>query len=154
MKRRLPYIVIFVVLVGVEVLIALTQHGNFIRNYGGDIIVMWVLYCLVQALLGGRNNHYLVNLALLVFAFAVELVQGWGFVDKFGIESPFLRTLIGTSFAAEDGTSRRSKPECWARQPKPAPHGLAPGGGSRTRSARRAVRSIAMDLELLRLHVA
>ncbi|MCR5015800.1 MAG: DUF2809 domain-containing protein [Ruminococcus sp.] len=102
MKRRLPYIVIFVVLVGVEVLIALTQHGNFIRNYGGDIIVMWVLYCLVQALLGGRNNHYLVNLALLVFAFAVELVQGWGFVDKFGIESPFLRTLIGTSFAAED----------------------------------------------------
>ena len=59
-----------------------------------------------------------------------------------------------TSFVAEDGTSRRSKPECWARQPKPAPHGLAPGGGSRTRSARRAVRSIAMDLELLRLHVA
>ena len=93
MKRRLSYIVIFVVLVGVEVLIALTQHGNFIRNYGGDIIVMWVLYCLVQAVLGGRNNHYLVNLALLVFAFAVELVQGWGFVDKFGIESPAIACL-------------------------------------------------------------
>ncbi|MBO7395353.1 MAG: DUF2809 domain-containing protein [Ruminococcus sp.] len=102
MKKRLPYIVIFVVLVGVEVLIALTQHDNFIRYYGGDIIVMWVLYCLVQAVLGGKNNHYIVNFALLVFAFAVEFIQGWGFVDKFGIESPFLRTLIGTSFAVED----------------------------------------------------
>ncbi|MDO4864327.1 MAG: DUF2809 domain-containing protein [Ruminococcus sp.] len=102
MKRRLPYIIIFVLLVGVEVLIALTQHGNFIRYYGGDVIVMWVLYCLVQAVLGGRNNHYLVNLCLLAFAFAVEFVQKWGFADKFGIESPFLRTLIGTSFAVED----------------------------------------------------
>ena len=102
MKKRLPYIVIFVVLVGVEVLIALTQHDNFIRYYGGDIIVMWVLYCLVKAVLGGKNNHYIVNLALLVFAFAVEFIQGWGFVDKFGIESAFLRTLIGTSFAVED----------------------------------------------------
>ncbi len=102
MKRRLPYIIIFVVLVGVEVVIALTQHGNFIRNYGGDIIVMWVLYCLVQAVLGGKNNHYIVNLCLLAFAFAVEFVQLWGFADRFGIENHFLRTLIGTSFAAED----------------------------------------------------
>ena len=102
MKRRLPYIIIFVVLVGVEVVIALTQHGNFIRNYGGDVIVMWVLYCLVQAVLGGKNNHYIVNLCLLAFAFAVEFVQLWGFADRFGIENRFLRTLIGTSFAAED----------------------------------------------------
>ena len=102
MKRRLPYIILFVLLVGVEVFIALTQHGNFIRYYGGDIIVMWVLYCLVQAVLGGKNNHYIVNLCLLVFAFAVEFLQLWGFADKFGIENPFLRTLIGTSFAVED----------------------------------------------------
>ena len=47
MKKRIPYIVLFVLLVGVEVVIALTQHDNFIRYYGGDIIVMWVLYCFV-----------------------------------------------------------------------------------------------------------
>jgi len=102
MKRRLPYIILFIVLVAVEVLIALTQHGNFIRYYGGDIIVMWVLYCFVQAVLGGKNNHYLVNICLLAFAFAVEFIQMWGFVDRFGIENSFLRTLIGTSFAFED----------------------------------------------------
>lgn len=102
MKRRIPYIILFVLLVGVEVLIALTQHGNFIRYYGGDVIVMWVLYCLVQAVLGGRNNHYAVNLLLLAFAFAVEFLQKWGFADRFGIENPILRTLIGTSFAVED----------------------------------------------------
>ena len=102
MKKRIPYIVLFVLLVGVEVVIALTQHDNFIRYYGGDIIVMWVLYCLVQAVLGGRNNHYIVNLILLAFAFAVEFLQKWGFVDRFGIENRFLRVLIGTSFAVKD----------------------------------------------------
>ena len=102
MKKRIPYIVLFVLLVGVEVVIALTQHDNFIRYYGGDIIVMWVLYCLVQAVLGGKNNHYIVNLILLAFAFAVEFLQKWGFADRFGIENRFLRVLIGTSFAAED----------------------------------------------------
>ena len=102
MKKRIPYIVIFVLLVGVEVVIALTQHDNFIRYYGGDIIVMWALYCLAQAVLGGKNNHYIVNLILLAFAFAVEFLQKWGFADRFGIENRFLRVLIGTSFAAED----------------------------------------------------
>lgn len=102
MKKRFPYIILFVVLVGVEVVIALTQHGNFIRNYGGDIIVMWALYCMVQMVLGGKNNHYVVNICLLAFAFAVEFIQKWGFVDRFGIENQFLRVLIGTSFAVED----------------------------------------------------
>ena len=102
MKRRIIYAVLFVLLVGVEVVIALTQHDNFIRNYGGDVIVMWVLYCLVQMVLGGKNNHYVVNLCLLAFAFAVEFVQKWGFVDKFGIENQFLRVLFGTSFVVED----------------------------------------------------
>ena len=102
MKKRLPYIIIFVLLFAVEVVIALTQHGNFIRDYGGDIIVMWVLYCFVQAVLGGENNHYIVNVCLLVFAVGVEFLQLWGFVDRFGIENPVLRTLIGTSFVPED----------------------------------------------------
>lgn len=102
MKRRLIYAGLFVLLVGVEVVIALTQHDNFIRYYGGDIIVMWVLYCLVQMVLGGKNNHYVVNVCLLAFAFAVEFIQKWGFVDKFGIENQFLRVLFGTSFAVED----------------------------------------------------
>lgn len=102
MKRRIIYAAIFVALVAVEVVIAITQHDNFIRYYGGDVIVMWALYCLVQAVLGGENNHYAVNIGLLTFAFAVEFIQKWGFVDKFGIENHFLRVLIGTSFAVED----------------------------------------------------
>lgn len=102
MKKRLPYIVIFVLLFAVEVLIALTQHDNFIRYYGGDIIVMWVLYAFVQAVLGGENNHYIVNIALLVFAFGVEFLQKWGIADRLGVENPVLRTIIGTSFAVED----------------------------------------------------
>lgn len=102
MKRRIIYAAIFVALVAVEVVIAITQHDNFIRYYGGDVIVMWALYCLVQAVLGGENNHYAVNIGLLVFAFAVEFIQKWGFVDRFGIENHFLRVLVGTSFAVED----------------------------------------------------
>ena len=42
-KLRLLYLTIFIILVSVEVLIAVFLHGGFIRNYGGDIIVVWVL---------------------------------------------------------------------------------------------------------------
>ncbi len=103
MKKRLSYIILLVLIIAVEVVIALTQHGNWLRYYGGDVIVVWAVYCLVQSVLGGKNNHYIVHVAVLAFAFLVEFLQYIHFVDLIGLgNSPFFRTLIGTSFAVED----------------------------------------------------
>lgn len=102
MKKRLPYIIILVLLIAVEVIIALTQHGNWLRYYGGDVIVVWAVYCLVQAIIGGKNS-YITHIGVMLFAFLVEFLQYIHFVDIIGLgDIEFFRTLIGTSFAAED----------------------------------------------------
>ena len=102
MKKRIPYIIILILLIAVEVIIALTQHGNWLRYYGGDVIVVWAVYCLVQAIIGGKNP-YITHIGVMLFAFLVEFLQYIHIVDIIGLgDIEFFRTLIGTSFAAED----------------------------------------------------
>lgn len=100
MKRRLPYIIIFLVLLGIEVFIALAFSGGFVRSYLGDVIVVWLVYCLVQAISGGRNSHSITAAGVMLFAFLVELLQAMNIVELIGLgDIAFFRTLIGTSFS-------------------------------------------------------
>lgn len=102
MKKRLPYIILLVLIIAVEVVIALTQHGNFIRLYGGDIIVVWAVYCLVQSVCCFKNR-YAVHAGVFVFAVLVEFLQLIHIVDIIGLGNiQFFRTLIGTSFSVID----------------------------------------------------
>lgn len=102
MKKRIPYIIILILLIAVEVIIALTQHNNWLRAYGGDVIVVWAVYCLIQAIIGGKNP-YITHIGVLLFAFLVEFLQYIHIVDLIGLgHIEFFRILIGTSFAAED----------------------------------------------------
>ena len=102
MKRRLPYIGVFLVLLIIEVLIALFIKGGFIRYYLGDVIVVWVCYCFAQIFLGGKHNIK-TAIGVLIFAFITEFLQGINIVDKLGLGgSAFFRTLIGTKFSLED----------------------------------------------------
>ena len=103
MKQRIYYLLIFIALFALETLIALTLHGGFIRSYLGDVIVVWVVYCFVQAVLGGKINHYIVALGVMLFAFAVEFLQAVNIVEILGVQNNvFLRTVIGTSFSWVD----------------------------------------------------
>lgn len=102
MKKRLPYIIIFIAIFAVETCIALFVHDDLVRPYIGDVIVMWGVYCLAQIILSGRFGSYKVAVGSLIFAFFVELLQKFRIVDVLGIKSPVLRTIIGTSFAPAD----------------------------------------------------
>ena len=103
MNRRVYYFLIFIALFALETLIALTLHGGFIRSYLGDVIVVWVVYCFVQTVLGGNNNHYAAAVFVLLFAFATELLQAINIVELLGVhDNAFLRTVIGTSFSWGD----------------------------------------------------
>ena len=103
MKQRFHYLLIFIVLFLLETVIALTLHGGFIRSYFGDVVVVWVVYCFVQAVLGGRNNHYVVAVFVLLFAFATEFLQAINIAELLGVrDNAFLRTVIGTSFSWGD----------------------------------------------------
>ncbi len=103
MSTRLKYLIVLFLLLAVEVCIALFVHDQYLRPYGGDIIVVWVIYCMVQAVLGGKNNHYITALGVLVFAYIVEFLQKMNIVEVLGLgNSRFLRILIGTTFSVSD----------------------------------------------------
>ena len=102
MKKRIPYIAGFILLLAVEVLIALFLHGGFIRNYIGDVIVVWVVYCFVRIFLINANS-YITAIGVMMFAFVVEFLQYINIVDILGLGNiTFFRVLIGTSFSVID----------------------------------------------------
>lgn len=102
MKKRLPYIILLVLIITVETLIALFVKGGWLRYYGGDVIVVWGVYCLAQSIICSQRR-YAVHIGVLVFAFIVEFLQMINIVDILGLGNiEFFRILIGTSFAAED----------------------------------------------------
>lgn len=102
MKKRLPYITAFSVLIIIEILIALFVHGGFVRCYLGDVIVVWVIYCFVKILIP-EVNSYLTASGVMLFAFLVEFLQYIHIVDILGLGNiQFFRVLIGTSFSEID----------------------------------------------------
>lgn len=102
MKARLPYIIGFVLLVAAEVCIGVFYFNFFIRAYLGDVIIVWVLYCLFRSFVPKRFNSYGAALGILAFSFAVEFLQKVNIADLLGVENELLRIIIGTSYAAED----------------------------------------------------
>ena len=57
MKARLPYIIGFLLLLGVEICIGVFYFSKFIRAYLGDVIVVWVIYCLIRSFMPKRPIH-------------------------------------------------------------------------------------------------
>ena len=102
MKARLPYITGFVLLVAAEVCIGVFYFNFFIRAYIGDVIIVWVLYCLFRSFVPKKFNSYAVALGILAFSFAVEFLQKAHIADVLGVKNELLRIIIGTSYAAED----------------------------------------------------
>ncbi len=85
----------------VEVFIGVFIHDGFIRPFGGDILVVILIYCLVKSFW----NVSTTKTAVAVFGFAclVEGLQYLQIVDRLGLRKyPLLAIIIGTSFAWED----------------------------------------------------
>ena len=102
MKKRIPYITGFFLLLIIEVLIALFISGGFIRNYFGDVIAVWVVYCFVK-MFHVEQNSYITAVGVLIFACLVEFLQYIHIVDILGLGNiKLFRVLIGTSFSVID----------------------------------------------------
>ncbi|MBR3340535.1 MAG: DUF2809 domain-containing protein [Clostridiales bacterium] len=100
--RRLIFGLITVLLLGIEVLIALFAHG-WVRIYLGDVLVVILLYTIVRTVIPNKQIlWFIIPSVILVFAFAVEFLQLWGFCDRFGITNEVLRIIIGTGFSLTD----------------------------------------------------
>ena len=99
MKTRIIYGICSAVLFGTEILIGMFAHG-WVRSYLGDVLVVILLYTLARTVSPDKPaKPYILPAAILVFSFAVEFLQLWGFCDKFGIQNRLLRIIIGTGFS-------------------------------------------------------
>lgn len=95
------YFLISVLLFVTEVLIALYVHDTFIRPYFGDLLVVILIYTFVLSFIKAPKNT--VAIAVLIFAFAVEMAQYFGLVYFLGLQdSKLAKTVLGSSFAWED----------------------------------------------------
>ena len=96
--RRLIFGILSVILLGIEVLIGLFAHG-WVRSYLGDVLVVILLYTIVRTIVLRKGKWFVIPTIILVFSFIVEVLQLWGFCDRFGITNEFLRIIIGTGFS-------------------------------------------------------
>lgn len=93
MKKRLPAVGCFAALLVTEILIG-KCGGGFIRAYGGDVLVIPLLYCLVR-IFYTRPNKILPPLVGGLGVLA-EMIQYFNFCDRFGIDrSSILGIMLG-----------------------------------------------------------
>lgn len=100
-KQRMVYALLFIAILLIEIFIALYVHDNFIRPYGGDILVTVLLCCFIRIFF--PNKVRLLPLWVFLFALAVEIGQHFDYVSLLGLgKIKFFRILMGTSFSFAD----------------------------------------------------
>ena len=94
---RKGYALVFLLLLGIEVLIALFVHDRFVRPYLGDVLAVGVVYAFLRIFFPVGLPRLPVGVTLL--AAAVEVGQAFGLVDRLGLgQSRFFRILLGSTF--------------------------------------------------------
>ena len=99
LKIRLPYIVATVVLLGIEVLIGVFVHDDFVRPFVGDVLVT-ALLCTMGRIVLPRWRW--LPLVVMLFAAAVELSQLLELDRILGVEGTALEIAIGSTFDTAD----------------------------------------------------
>jgi len=95
------YFVIAILLLLTEIAIGLFAHDAIVRPYGGDFLVVILLYCLLKSFL---NSPVVATvIAVLLFSYIVETLQYFHIVRRLGLEKYALaRVIFGTNFAWTD----------------------------------------------------
>jgi len=102
MERKLvafngKYFLLTVLLFLIEVIIALFIHDRYVRPYVGDLLVVVLIYCFFKSFF---NIPALPTaLAVLLSAYAVEVLQYVRYVEFLGLQHSRLANIIlGNSF--------------------------------------------------------
>lgn len=98
MSLNKSYLILSVLLFLIEVIIALFIRDQIIRPYGGDYLVVILIYCIIKTF--SDSPPYSTAVGVLLFSYLVEALQYFKLIYILGWEkSPAARILIGSSFA-------------------------------------------------------
>ncbi len=100
-KFQKNYFLLAILLFFVEVYIALYVRDKIIRPYGGDFLVVILIYCAVKSYLD--ISAWKAAFGTLIFSYFVEIAQYFQIVELLGLgDSQMANVVIGNSFAWED----------------------------------------------------
>lgn len=100
MKKRLIYLIGFIITLIIEVLIAIYIHDDFIRPYVGDILVIICIYLLLRIIIPERVKY--LSLYVLILAVMVEVMQYFNFTNMISGQSRILKIALGSTFDIKD----------------------------------------------------
>ena len=99
-RLRKGYLLFGILLLIIEILIAAYLNDSFIRPYGGDFLVVILLYCVMRGFLNISVQR--TALIVLLISYLVEVTQYFRLADLLGIHSRVLRILMGSYFTWND----------------------------------------------------
>ncbi|NDV79587.1 DUF2809 domain-containing protein [Dysgonomonas sp. 511] len=92
---------IFLFILGIEILIALFVKDSIIRPYGGDVLVVMLMYCFFKSFVDIKPLY--LAIAVTVFAYLVEVGQYFNLVEMLNLQdNRVMSTIIGSSFSWGD----------------------------------------------------
>ncbi|MGZ3757830.1 MAG: ribosomal maturation YjgA family protein [Mucilaginibacter sp.] len=95
------YFLLAVILFAIEVYIGTYMHDAIIRPYGGDFLVVILIYCFVKSFF--NTSPFVTACRVLAFAYVVEVSQYFHLVTLLGWEhSKAAAIIMGTSFSFTD----------------------------------------------------
>jgi len=95
------YFILMLLLFIIEFIIGVDFHDSIIRPYGGDFLVVILIYCFVKSFVNTPVAG--TGLAVLLFSYMVEVSQHFHLVTLLGLQdSKLARILLGTSFSFND----------------------------------------------------
>ena len=95
---KFHYFLVGIIILIIEILIALYVRDHILRPYGGDYLVVIMLYCFVRAFIDAPMLP--VAIAVLLLAYLIEALQYLNMVAFLGLQdSRLANVLLGNSFA-------------------------------------------------------
>jgi DNA integrity scanning protein DisA with diadenylate cyclase activity len=95
------YFALSAILLAIEVAIGFYMRDAYIRPFGGDFLVVILIYCFVKSFIKCNVNGTLIG--VLLFAYLIEILQYFHFVNLLGLQNAAAaRIIIGTHFAWTD----------------------------------------------------
>lgn len=95
------YFVSAILLFAIEFIIGADVHDTIIRPYGGDFLVVILIYCFIKSFID--TPPVLTATAVLILSYVVEISQYFQLVTHLGLaHSRLAKILLGTSFSFTD----------------------------------------------------
>jgi uncharacterized membrane protein (DUF485 family) len=95
------YFLLAIILFGVEVIIAAYVHDPWIRPFGGDFLVVILLYTFIKSFLNTPVTP--TAIVTLIIAYSIETGQYFQLIYRLGWgQSAIARNILGTNFAWGD----------------------------------------------------